>query len=496
MRAWLGFAALVTLAGVGMCLRDELSEPRASEPSAARPLGIHGIERPDSLEEQARLALERDARRREHRFRDAAEPGHLFATTRLSARELRNLEPEAIYEIGAQIFHHRFTRAEGFGGKDRPGLSRIHDGRRGGPDAYTCAACHRRGGPAGAGSAVDNSYLDGDGDRPDSALERNPPSLSGAGILELIAAEMSRDLQAQRDRLQKEAQRSGEPTRGELNTKGVSFGAVTAEPGGRLDTRELSGVDPDLVVRPFGRKGHAATVREIVEEQLALHHGMQSTRLATSGDPAMAGPFGPPDPDGDGVVDEITDGQLDALALFVAMQEVPAVGMPIDSHQIALWSEGQHQFDELGCAGCHVPSLPLESTLYRLEPPGRGPALTVDLADAAAEPRLAPPPEGGARRVYLFSDLKRHVVGPYLRESRRYRGISGAEFITPPLWGVARSGPWLHDGRAPTLDRTILEHSGEAIDAARAYDALSDQERAPLRIYLTSLTRARRVMAR
>ena len=97
--------------------------------------------------------------------------------------------------------------------------------------------------------------------------------------------------------------------------------------------------------------------------------------------------------------------------------------------------------------------------------------------------------------MYLFSDLKRHVVGPYLRESRRFRGISGAEVMTPRLWGVARSGPWLHDGRAPTLDRAIIEHSGEATDAARAYEALPDVERAPIRIYLTSLTRARRVVA-
>ncbi|HHH29477.1 MAG TPA: thiol oxidoreductase, partial [Polyangiaceae bacterium] len=66
---------------------------------------------------------------------------------------------------------------------------------------------------------------------------------------------------------------------------------------------------------------------------------------------------------------------------------------------------------------------------------------------------------------------------------------------TPRLWGVARSGPWLHDGRAPTLDRAIVEHSGEASAAARAYEALSDAERAPIRIYLTSLTRVARVIA-
>ena len=494
MRGWLAFAALVTLLGVGMCVRDRMVDPTPTSPSVKR-LGLYGLDRPSSMADEALWALERDARARERRFIEAADPGHLFSSTKIPAAELRRLPIDTVYELGAQLFHHRFHPREGFGGKDRPALGRVHAGRRGGPDAYTCSACHRRGGPAGAGTAVDNAYLDGDGDRPSSALERNPPALTGAGLVELLAAEMTVELQRARGELAAAARRTGKAQVAPLEAKGVSFGELRIEPDGKIDTRAIEGVSADLVVRPFGWKGHAATVREIVEDQLAIHHGMQTRRYAELVDPSIVGPFGGLDPDGDGVTDEIGEGQLDALTMFVAMQEVPQIGMPTDTEQLALWSEGQRQFEQLGCARCHVPSLPLRSTRYRLDARDGGSALSIDLATQGAEPRIAAPRTPGPYRVYLFSDLKRHVVGPYLRESRRFRGISGAEVMTPRLWGVARSGPWLHDGRAPTLDRTILEHSGEATESARAYEALSNADRAPIRIYLTSLTRAPRVVA-
>lgn len=33
---------------------------------------------------------------------------------------------------------------------------------------------------------------------------------------------------------------------------------------------------------------------------------------------------------------------------------------------------------------------------------------------------------------------------------------------TPPLWGARVSAPYLHDGRAGTLDQAIRLHDGEA----------------------------------
>jgi CxxC motif-containing protein (DUF1111 family) len=87
-------------------------------------------------------------------------------------------------------------------------------------------------------------------------------------------------------------------------------------------------------------------------------------------------------------------------------------------------------------------------------------------------------------------------MGPALAEPRADRGVEGQMWITRPLWGVARSRPYLHDGRAATLEDAILRHGGEAQGARDAYAALLDSERGALRVFLTSLTRARRLVTR
>jgi len=46
-----------------------------------------------------------------------------------------------------------------------------------------------------------------------------------------------------------------------------------------------------------------------------------------------------------------------------------------------------------------------------------------------------------------------------------------AEWRTPPLWGVARSAPYLHDGRAPTLEEAIRLHGGQGKDSAHRLPA-------------------------
>ena len=68
-------------------------------------------------------------------------------------------------------------------------------------------------------------------------------------------------------------------------------------------------------------------------------------------------------------------------------------------------------------------------------------------------------PDGGLR-VELFSDLKRHDMGPELAES--FGSDLDARFITARLWGVADTAPYLHDGRAHTLRDAIMMNGGEA----------------------------------
>jgi hypothetical protein len=476
----------IAFALLGACAASE-------EPSEGpRPLRTFSARLDDDPMEAARAALERDAWRREHRFREAVAPGYEARATRLSQAEIDAgaWSNEALFEIGAQLFHLTWTRELGLGGRDRPAISRFHLGRRGGPDASRCASCHWRGGPAGAGDAADNAYLDGDGETQASALARNPRPLHGLGLLEALAREMTEVLATERRDLIALAERTGTRTSTELTARGVSFGVLAAEPGGHLDTTGVRGIDPDLVVRPFGWRGQHASIRDVIEDELLLHHGIETDALVAEADPDRVGPFGGNDPDGDGVVSEATEGQLTALVLFAAMQEIPVSEPPLDPRDRAAFAEGETLFTEIGCAECHRPSIHLESPLFRLEPRAGGPTREIDLATEGADPRITSCTPGGCD-LHLFSDLRRHDMGSNLADPRDER----TQFLTPPLWGIARSRPYLHDGRAPTLEDAITAHAGEAEATRDAYLALEPSQRGAIRVYLTSLTRARRLIA-
>lgn len=61
------------------------------------------------------------------------------------------------------------------------------------------------------------------------------------------------------------------------------------------------------------------------------------------------------------------------------------------------------------------------------------------------------------------------------------------EWRTPPLWGVADSAPYLHDGRAATLDSAIRWHAGEGSESAGKYRSLRRESRQKLITFLGSL---------
>ncbi|MEM7159541.1 MAG: di-heme oxidoredictase family protein [Myxococcota bacterium] len=462
----------------------------------AQPLGTLSRARPADDREQALTALAEDAWRREHRFLDAVDPGYLFRSTRVRQVEIDAglWNAEELYQLGGQLFSLHFSAAVGMGGGDQPAIRRFHEGRRGGPDATRCVSCHWRGGLVGAGDAADNAMLRGDGNRESSTIPRNPPALIGAGVVQRLAEEMSIELRTLQNEALAFSAQADYALRLPITAKGVDFGFITVHPDGEVEHHELQGVDSDLIIKPFGWKGTIPNIRDAAEDALLIHHGMQSETLVIVGDESRVGPFGGDDPDGDGVVEEILEGQVTALTLFLAMQELPQEQPPEDSHLLTLWARGRRDFETLGCADCHTPSLVLDDPAYILPHRYGGSALRVDLSTEGVEPRVQPDAETGEYTIRLYSDLKRHDMGEALTERRGEAGVEAATFITPPLWGLARSRPYLHDGRAATIEEAILLHGGEAARARDRFASLSEVDRAPLRIFLTSLTRARRLV--
>jgi CxxC motif-containing protein (DUF1111 family) len=284
------------------------------------------------------------------------------------------------------------------------------------------------------------------------------------------------------------------PVKFPLAAKDLSFGSIIAYPDGSLDTSEVEGVDGDLVVKPFGWKGNIAELRRFGEEAARIHFGVQSHVLALGWkdkpDLEKLGP-GPDwwDPDNDGVQREIEEGILTCFAIYMALLEVPIVIPPFDPGLRERWAKGSARFDEIGCANCHLPQMLLESAMYREYPDTTGaPPVEFNIFSVGDEPR-------GSFFVEVFSDLKRHDMGEDLADPHDEPGstIPRSVFLTRPLWGLAESAPYMHDGRASTIPEAILAHGGEAQAARDAFVALGEEEKKDLHVFLLSLTRNSRL---
>ena len=55
------------------------------------------------------------------------------------------------------------------------------------------------------------------------------------------------------------------------------------------------------------------------------------------------------------------------------------------------------------------------------------------------------------------------------------------------MWGLRDSAPYLHDGRAQTLEEAVAMHGGQGSFAAKRYFQLSPKGRQQLEAFLKSL---------
>jgi hypothetical protein len=405
-----------------------------------------------------------------------------------------------IRQAGLKIFATEFRRTDGFGegptqSGGRPTLQ--NNGtylRVNGLDSQSCLACHNVvstasspavlgvGGSAGITNsamfmtrAIDVADFSGNGFAAFDGRLINPPALFGTGGVQLVAQEMTQALQQQ-----KEYALGNPGTEVSLEAKGVSFGYLIADGQGVFDTSGVEGVDPDLVVRPFGRKGEFATVRQFDIGALMFHLGMQPVEVVGEG----------VDADGDGVANEILTGELSALEIFITTQD-----RPVEDRMEYSAKLGFSHFQALGCAHCHRPEMLTETRYLSYSfpedetDPSQNAYYRVDLRK---RPPAFPPAPGGGITVPMFSDLKRHDMGPGLAEDfHAATAKQNREFITAKLWGVADSAPYLHDGRALTLNAAILLHGGEAQPARDAYAAIPTARKNEVIAFLMTLRNPR-----
>ena len=90
------------------------------------------------------------------------------------------------------------------------------------------------------------------------------------------------------------------------------------------------------------------------------------------------------------------------------------------------------------------------------------------------------------KEVRLYSDLLLHDMGS-LGDGIVQETATGRDFRTAPLWGIAQSAPYLHDGRAVTIDEAIKAHDGEGKVSKDRYLKLNKAQQKLLTDFVLSL---------
>ncbi|MEM7611998.1 MAG: di-heme oxidoredictase family protein [Pseudomonadota bacterium] len=161
--------------------------------------------------------------------------------------------------------------------------------------------------------------------------------------------------------------------------------------------------------------------------------------------------------DGPGGDHEINGALFQAVVDFTASIAVPAA-RPVTLEV----KRGKQLFTDIGCHSCHTPSHDLVVN-------------------------------GPTERIWPYTDLLLHDMGPLLADGLAEGDASGGEWRTPPLWALGASAElnprtgFLHDGRAATVHEAILWHGGEGAKAAANFSVLKPSDQDALAAFVLAL---------
>jgi CxxC motif-containing protein (DUF1111 family) len=187
-------------------------------------------------------------------------------------------------------------------------------------------------------------------------------------------------------------------------------------------------------------------------------------------------------PDTDGLDD------LDHFARFIRATKAPARDAQLAATPQA--RRGSELFEKVGCATCHVAALTTAAAGTKIN----GGKFTI-------------PEALGAKTFYPYSDFLMHnvdtgdgIVVPMTEHYGRrmyqttWKNFSVDDFHnarfkvrTAPLWGLRLRTRLMHDGTSVTLRDAITRHRGEASEATRHFDKLSQADQEAILEFLRSL---------
>lgn len=315
-------------------------------------------------------------------------------------------------------------------------------------EASSCAGCHQVPTIGGAGSRRVTLFGSNAGGSFDPLVSEGGPELQSSAISTEVCSASPETVPAAADVV---ALRDVVATYGDGLIEALEDKTILKKSD--PDDKRRDGISgrPSLVggrVGRFGWKAQAATLSGLLPAHARAWIGITSPAapldLAPGGTPSDCDPA--PDPEDDGA-------GLAAQADFVRL--LSPLPSPVKFSPDA--RRGRAAFRKSRCDRCHLEKL------------------RTGESSTPAMRKLS---------LRLYSDLLLHDMGPALADGIQEGDATGSEWRTPPLWGVSRTAPYLHDGRAATLDEAIRLHGGEATEARDRYLGLSAEERALLIFFL------------
>ena len=211
---------------------------------------------------------------------------------------------------------------------------------------------------------------------------------------------------------------------------------------------------PDGTIGKFGWKSQIATLRDFVATACAGELGLSNAVHAQHAPKKYEA-----DPQ---AKHDLSDQQVESLVQFVASLPAPRQVIPADTNFAKNAIEGHKLFSSIGCINCHTQDV------------------------------------GVAHNV--FSDFQLHMISgsgvskdsyypakfePVYTPSSSFAQLG--EWKTPPLWGVADTAPYWHDGSAPTLRDAIKKHEKEGKPSADGFERLVAEQQGQLIAFLSTL---------
>lgn len=221
---------------------------------------------------------------------------------------------------------------------------------------------------------------------------------------------------------------------------------------------------PSAVTRSgkyLSRFGKKASVYNLLQQSVTAYNqdmGVTSAFLPSNPLNPLDGAFPVPS-----TTPEVSDETINAVLLYLQTLKAP-VQRDQQDDQVRY---GKQLFTQIGCAGCHRPTLRTGSSPI----------------EALSNKEFHP-----------YTDLLLHDMGIGLDDGYTEGSATTSEWRTPPLWGLGLSpssqgGQYflMHDGRARSIEQAIHMHGGEAINSRTQFLDLAESDRQAVVRFLQSL---------